>query len=63
MIGSYRETVSLLNETVFCAYYLSDELHILNSTLLSKEGEKYFEKVEVIKYDNLQQQYTIDHYL
>jgi transcriptional regulator GlxA family with amidase domain len=37
-----------------------DELHILNSTIFSKEDEKYFEKSELVKYENLQQQYIID---
>jgi transcriptional regulator GlxA family with amidase domain len=40
-----------------------DELHILNSTSFPKEDEKYFEKVEFVKYDNLQQQYIINYCL
>lgn len=40
-----------------------DELHILNSALFSKEDGKYFENVEIVKYDDLQQQYIIDHCL
>ncbi len=40
-----------------------DELHIINSALFSKADEKYFEKVEIVKYHNLQQQYIIDYCL
>ena len=40
-----------------------DELHILNSVLFTKEEEKYFEKAEIVKYDNLQQQYIINYCL
>ncbi len=40
-----------------------DELHILNPALFSKEDEKYFENIEIVKYGNLPQQYIIDHCL
>ncbi len=40
-----------------------DELHILNSALFSKVDEKYFENIEIVKYDSLKKQYIIDHCL
>ena len=36
---------------------------IINSVLFTKEDEKYFEKAEIVKYDNLQQQYIINYCL
>jgi transcriptional regulator GlxA family with amidase domain len=40
-----------------------DELHVLEGSEISKADEEYFKKVEIVKYDNLQQQYIIDYCL
>jgi transcriptional regulator GlxA family with amidase domain len=40
-----------------------DELHLLNSALLSKEEQKKFGTTEMVTYDNLKEQYVIDYCL